>query len=141
MHGSQLYDIRTDERIFAWEEATVSYLNLDDKALNRCIQAGNKYFCSEDKVIMQGSPQTCLAAVWLQHWEGIKLMCHLWSRPAISSARRINSTHTVVTAPEMTGGQGAVPGQPQTGQEHQRAMVAGNGSRLPSVNLKLGDRL
>jgi hypothetical protein len=29
-------------------------------------------------------------------------MCHLWSRPAISSARNINSTHTVVTAPEDT---------------------------------------
>jgi hypothetical protein len=40
--------------------------------------------------------------VWLQHWEGIRLMCHLWSRPAISSARKINSTHTVVTAPETT---------------------------------------
>jgi hypothetical protein len=102
MHGSQLYDVRTDERIFAWEEATASYLNLDDEALNRCIQAGKKYYCSEDKVIMQGSPQTCLAAVWLQHWDGIKLMCHLWSRPAISSARKINSTHMVVTAPETT---------------------------------------
>jgi hypothetical protein len=102
MHGSQLYDIRTDKRIFAWEEATASYLNLDDEALNRCIQAGKKYFCSEDTVIMQGSPQTCLAAVWLQHWEGIKLMCHLWLRPAISSARKINLTHTVVTAPKTT---------------------------------------
>jgi hypothetical protein len=29
-------------------------------------------------------------------------MCHLWSRPAISSARKINSTHTVATAPEDT---------------------------------------
>jgi hypothetical protein len=29
-------------------------------------------------------------------------MCNLWSRPAISSARKINSTHTVVTAPEDT---------------------------------------
>jgi hypothetical protein len=29
-------------------------------------------------------------------------MCHLWSRPAISSAGKINSTHTVVTAPEDT---------------------------------------
>jgi hypothetical protein len=102
MHGSQLYDIRTDERIFAWEEATASYLNLDDEALNKCIRAGKKYYCSEDKVIMQGSPQTCLAAVWLQHWDGIKLMCHLCSRPAISSAQKINSTHTVVTAPETT---------------------------------------
>jgi hypothetical protein len=100
MHRSQLYDIRTDEKIFAWEKATASYLNLDDEALNRCIQAGNKYFCNEVKVVMQGSPQTCLAAVWLQEWSGIKLMCHLWSRPAISSARKINSTHTVVTAPE-----------------------------------------
>jgi hypothetical protein len=51
---------------------------------------------------MQGSPQTCLAAVWLQEWSGIKLMCHLWSRPAISSAIKINSRHTVVTAPEDT---------------------------------------
>jgi hypothetical protein len=51
---------------------------------------------------MQGSPQTCVAAVWLQEYSGIKLMCHLWSRPAISSARKINSTHTVVTAPEDT---------------------------------------
>jgi hypothetical protein len=51
---------------------------------------------------MQGSPQTCLAAVWLQEWGSIKLVCHLWSRPAISSARKINSTHTVVTAPEDT---------------------------------------
>jgi hypothetical protein len=51
---------------------------------------------------MQGSPQTCLAAVWLQEWGSIKLMCHLWSRPAISSARKINSTHTVVKAPEDT---------------------------------------
>jgi hypothetical protein len=99
MHGSQLYDIRTEERIVAWEEATASYLNMDDEALNRCIRAGNKYFCSEDKVIMQGSPQTCLAAVWLHHWEGITLMCQRWSRPAISSARKINSTHTVMTAP------------------------------------------
>jgi hypothetical protein len=40
--------------------------------------------------------------VWLQEWGSIKLMCHLWSRPAISSARKINSTHTVVTAPEDT---------------------------------------
>jgi hypothetical protein len=68
MHGSQLYDIRTDERIFAWEKATASYLNLDEEALNRCIQAGNKYYCSEDKVVMQKSPQTCLSAVWLQAW-------------------------------------------------------------------------
>jgi hypothetical protein len=75
MHSSQLYDIRTDERIFAWEKATASYLNLDDEALNRCIQAGNKYFCNEDKVVMQGSPQTCLAAVWLKDWGSIKLMC------------------------------------------------------------------
>jgi hypothetical protein len=94
MHGSHLYDIRTEEKIFAWEKATASYLNLDDEALNRCIQAGNKYFCNEAKVVMQGSPQTCLAAVWLQEWSGIKLMCHLWLRPAISSARKINSTHT-----------------------------------------------
>jgi hypothetical protein len=100
MHGSQLYDVRTDERIFVCEKATASYLNLDDKALNGCIQAGYKYFCNEDKVVMQGSPQTCLAAVWLQEWGSIKFMCHLWSRPAISSARKINSTHTVVTAPE-----------------------------------------
>jgi hypothetical protein len=102
MHGSQFYDIRTDERIFSWEKATESYLNLDDEALNRCIQAENKYFCNEDKVVMQGSPQTCQAAVWLQEWGSIKLMCHLWSRPAISSARKINSTHTVGTAPEDT---------------------------------------
>jgi hypothetical protein len=98
----QLYDIRMNERIFAWEKATASYLNLDDEALNRCIQAGTKYFCNEDKVLMQGLPQTCLAAVWLQEWGSIKLMYHLWSRPAISSARKINSTHTVVTAPEDT---------------------------------------
>jgi hypothetical protein len=102
MHGSQLYDIRTDERIFAWEKATTSYLNLDDEALNRCIQAGNKYFCNEDKVVMQGSPQTCLAAVWLQEWGSIKLMCHLCLRPAISLARKIILTHTVLTAPEDT---------------------------------------
>jgi hypothetical protein len=102
MHGSHLYNIMTDERIFAWEKATGSYLKLDDKALNRCIQAGNKYFCKEAKVFIQGSPQTCLAGVWLQELSGIKLMCHLWSRPAISSARKINSTHTVVTAPEDT---------------------------------------
>jgi hypothetical protein len=100
MYGSHLYDIRPDEKVFAWEKATASYLNLDDKALNRCIQAGNKYFCNEAKVVMQGLPQTCLAAVWLQQWSGIKVMCHLWSRPAISSARKINSTHTVVMAPE-----------------------------------------
>jgi hypothetical protein len=49
---------------------------------------------------MQGSPQTCLAAVWLQEWSSIKLMCHLWLRPAISSARTINSMYTVVTAPK-----------------------------------------
>jgi hypothetical protein len=102
IHGSQLYNIRTDKKIFAWEKATASYLNLDDQALNRCIQAGNKYFCNEAKVVMQGSPQTCLAAVWLQEWSGIKLMCHLWSIPSISSARKINSTHTVVTAPKDT---------------------------------------
>jgi hypothetical protein len=77
MHCLHLYDIRTEEKIFAWEKATASYLNLDDKALNRCIQAENKYFCNEAKVVMQGSPQTCLAAVWLQEWSGIKLMCHL----------------------------------------------------------------
>jgi hypothetical protein len=47
MHGSQLYDIRTEEKIFAWEKATASYLNLDDEALNRCIQTGNKYFCNK----------------------------------------------------------------------------------------------
>jgi hypothetical protein len=47
-------------------KATASYLNLDDEALNRCIQAGNKYFCNKAKVVMQGSPQTCLAAVRLQ---------------------------------------------------------------------------
>jgi hypothetical protein len=57
---------------------------------------------NEDKVVMQGLPQTCLAAVWLQDWGSIKLMCHLWSRPVILSARKINSTHTVVTAPEDT---------------------------------------
>jgi hypothetical protein len=102
MHGSHFYDINTDERIFAWEKATTSYLNLDDKALNRCLQAGNKYFCNEAKVVMQGSPQTCLAAVCLQEWSGIKLMCHLWSRPDISSERKLNSTHTMVTAPEDT---------------------------------------
>jgi hypothetical protein len=72
MHGSQLYDIRTDKKIFAWEKATASYLNLDDEALNRCIHAGNKYFCNEANVVMQGSPQMCLAAVWLQEWSGIK---------------------------------------------------------------------
>jgi hypothetical protein len=99
VHGSHLYDIRTEEKIFAWEKAAASYLNQDDEALNRCIQAGNKYVCNEAKVVMQGSPQTCLAAVWLQECSGIKLMCHLWSRPAILSARKINSTHTVVTAP------------------------------------------
>jgi hypothetical protein len=92
----------TEEKIFAWEKATASNLNLDDEALNRCIQAGNKSFCNEAKVVLQGSPQMCLAAVWLQEWSSIKLMCHLWSRPAISSARKINSTHTVVTAPEDT---------------------------------------
>jgi hypothetical protein len=95
-----LYDIRTEEKIFAWEKATASYLNLYDEALNRCIQAGDKYFCNEAKVVMQGSPQRCLAAVWLQEWRGIKLLCHLWSGPDISSARKINFTHTVVTAPE-----------------------------------------
>jgi hypothetical protein len=98
MHGSQLYDIRTDEKIFVWEKETASYLNLDNEALNRCIQARNKYFCNEAKVVMQGSPQTCLAAVW----SSIKLMCHLWSRPAISLARKISATHTVLTAPEDT---------------------------------------
>jgi hypothetical protein len=77
MHGSHLYDIRTDERIFAWEKAMASYLKLDDEALIRCIQAGNKYFCNEAKVVMQGSPQTCLAAVCLQEWSCIKLMYHL----------------------------------------------------------------
>jgi hypothetical protein len=102
MHGSHLYDIRTEEKIFAWEKASASYLKMDDEALNRCIQAGNKYFCNEAKVVMQGSPQTYLAAVWPQEWSGIKLMCHLWLRPAILSARKINSTHTVVTAPEDT---------------------------------------
>jgi hypothetical protein len=74
MHGSHLYDIRMEEKIFAWEKATASYLNLDDKALNRCIQGGNKYFCNEAKVVMQRLPQTCLAAVWLQEWSCIKLM-------------------------------------------------------------------
>jgi hypothetical protein len=59
MHSLHLYDIRTDEKIFAWENATASYLNLDNEALNRCIQAGNKYFCNEAKVVMQGLPQTC----------------------------------------------------------------------------------
>jgi hypothetical protein len=39
MHGLHLYNIRTEEKIFAWEKATASYLNLHDKALNRCIQA------------------------------------------------------------------------------------------------------
>jgi hypothetical protein len=54
MHGSHLYNIRTEEKIFAWEKATASYLNLDDEALTRCIQAGDKYFCNEAKVVMQG---------------------------------------------------------------------------------------
>jgi hypothetical protein len=102
MHGSHLYNIRTEERIFAWEKATASYLNLDNKALSRCIQAGNKFFCNAAKVGMQGSPQTWLAAVWLEQWDSIKMMCHLWSRPAIASARKINSWHTVVTAPKDT---------------------------------------
>jgi hypothetical protein len=102
MHGLHLYNIRKEEKIFAWEKAAESYLNMDDEALNRCIQARNKYFCNEAKVVMQGSPQRCLAAVWLQEWSGIKLMCHLWLRPAILLARKINSTHTVVTAPEET---------------------------------------
>jgi hypothetical protein len=113
MRGSHLYDIRTEEKIFAWEKATASYLNLDDQALNKCIQAGNKYFCNEAKVVMQGSPQTCLAAVWLQEWSGIKLMCHLWSRPAILSARKINSMHTVVMAPEDMEVQVQCPESPQ----------------------------
>jgi hypothetical protein len=38
------------------------------------------------------------------------------------------------------GGLGAVPRQSKVGEAHQRAMVAGNGSRLQSINLKLGDR-
>jgi hypothetical protein len=63
MHGLHLYNIRTEEKIFTWEKATASYLNLDGKALNRCIQVGSTYFCNEAKVVMQGSPQTCLAAV------------------------------------------------------------------------------
>jgi hypothetical protein len=37
------------------------------------------------------------------------------------------------------GGPGAVPRQPKDGEAHQRAMVAGDGSRLQSFNLKLGD--
>jgi hypothetical protein len=49
MHGLHLYNIRTEEKIFALEKATMSYLNLDDEALKRCIQAGNKYFCNEAK--------------------------------------------------------------------------------------------
>jgi hypothetical protein len=102
MHGSHLHHIRTEEKIFAREKATASYLNLEEEAHDRCIQAGDKYFCNEAKVVMQGSPQMCLAAVWLLEWSGIKLMCHLWSRPAISLARKINSRHTVVTAPEDT---------------------------------------
>jgi hypothetical protein len=65
MHGSHLFDIRTEEMIFTWEKTTTSYLNLDDEALNGCIQAGDKYFCYVAKVVMQGSPQTCLAAVCL----------------------------------------------------------------------------
>jgi hypothetical protein len=40
--------------------------------------------------------------MWLQHWGSIKLMCHLWLRPAILSARKINPTHMVVTSPEDT---------------------------------------
>jgi hypothetical protein len=62
LHGSYLYDIRTEEKIFAWEKVTASYLNLDDEALTRCIQAGDKYFCYEAKVVMQGSPQTCFSS-------------------------------------------------------------------------------
>jgi hypothetical protein len=46
--------LTVDEKIFAWEKATASYLNLDDEALNRCIQAGNKYFCNEAKVSCRG---------------------------------------------------------------------------------------
>jgi hypothetical protein len=37
-------------------------------------------------------------------------MCHLWSRPAISSARKINSNNTVVTAPKDTEVQVQGPG-------------------------------
>jgi hypothetical protein len=139
MHGLYLYDIRTEEKIFAWEKATASDLNLDNEALNRCIQAGNKYFCNDAKVVMQGSPQTCLAAVWLQEWSSIKLMCHLWSRPAILSARKINSRHTVVTAPEDTELRVQCP-ESKAGLGNQRTRVAGNERRLQSVNLKLGDR-
>jgi hypothetical protein len=119
MHGSHLYDIRMEEKIFAWEKATASYLNLDDEALNRCIQAGSKYFCNKAKVVMQGLPQTCLAAVWLQERNGIKLMCHLWSRPAISSARKINSTHTVVKAPEDTEDRVQCPESPKLVRENR----------------------
>jgi hypothetical protein len=95
MQGLHLYDIRTEENIFAWEKASASYLNLDDEALNRCIKAGEKYFCNEAKVVMQGSPQTCLAAVWLQEWSGIKLMCHLWSSPR--TRRSGSSAQTILS--------------------------------------------
>jgi hypothetical protein len=42
MHGSKLYNIRTEERIFAWEEATASYLNLDDEALKQVHPGGEQ---------------------------------------------------------------------------------------------------
>jgi hypothetical protein len=65
-------------------------------------------------------------------------MCHLWSRPVISSARKINLTHTVVTAPEDT----EVRCSAKTAQRWS-STSQGNGGwqwgRLPRVNLKLGD--
>jgi DMSO/TMAO reductase YedYZ molybdopterin-dependent catalytic subunit len=91
----------------------VSYLNLDDKALNRCIQAWNKYFCNEAKVVMQGSPQTCLAAVWLQEWSGIKLP------PLVKTGHFIGKKNQLHAhggdGARGHGGLGAVPRESKTG--------------------------
>lgn len=114
MHGDKFYDISTDEEVLAWEDDTETYLGMDRETLERCIQAGDSYFCNEAMVVMQGTPQTCLSSIWMGEWEAIRARCRLWSRPATSSAQRINATHTVVTAPGTTEVQVRCSGRPTT---------------------------
>ena len=113
MHGSNFYDVSTSESVLAWEGTGETYLSVNEETLGRCINAGEKYYCNEAMVVMQGTPQTCLSAIWMSSWSAIRARCRLWSRPAVSSAMRINETHTVVTAPEQVEVQVTCPERPK----------------------------
>jgi hypothetical protein len=140
MHGLYLYDIRTVEKIFAWEKATESYLNLDVEALSRSIQAGNKYFCNEAKVVMPGVTTDMFSGSVAARVEWHKVnvpplgeTCHFVSKEDQLHAHGGDGARG-------HGGPGAVPRESKAGKGNQRTVVAGNERRLQSVNLKLGDR-